>query len=249
MSSRRPSVPDPITPRGRAPCTQLTAAELEIADGFKIAYEGASTQRRRSRVLQEYVAHYAHVAFHPDSWLFPLWISWRAVGEDAGGPERAEAQREARLGLKAIQRGIVEPVSGYVGGWVIGPRGHQELRDGAAAKARTELRRVRQDRQIKTAYRHWRGGRDDPEYQHYLSLVGRRAWELLVGPHPAASPVSSPALHPLLAEAELNTWHSRQAVFVDWIGVFQNDIRDHGLSRALSALVARVHRIPERDLH
>src|SRR3954464_6889075 len=87
-----------------------------------------------------------------------------------------------RLGLRAIQRGIVEPITGYVGGWVTGARAEQELRAATVAKARADLLRVKQDQQLRSAYRDWRQGRDDPEYQHYLSVVGRRAGALAGGP-------------------------------------------------------------------
>ena len=249
MSPRRAITSDPEPPRTRAPRTQLTAPELEIAEGVRTAYDGASTQRRRLRVLEEYVAHYTHIAFHPDSWLVPLWISWRALDHDALSPEERKSSREARLGLQAIQRGIVEPTSGYVGGWVSGPRRHRELQDNAAANARSALRQASQDPHIKAAYRDWREGRRDPEYQRYLTVIGERAWHLLVGFDPAAPPPSPGDLHPVVAEAQLRTWSTRRAVFDEWIPVFLDDIRARGLSRALSALAARVHRVPERSLH
>ena len=249
MCPRRRSTADPATPHTQSPVTQLTGPELEIAEHFRVAYEGASTQRRRSRVLEEYVARHAHIAFHPESWLVPLWISWRALKKDAPDAHNLRLQRDARLGLRAIQRGIVEPITGYVGGWVTGARAEQELRAATVAKARADLLRVKQDQQLRSAYRDWRQGRDDPEYQHYLSVIGRRAWQLLVGPHPAAPPATRPDLDPSLAEAVLRTWQSREAIFIEWTNAFIADIGARGLSRALSTLAARVHRIPERELH
>ena len=47
MSPRRRSVSDPVPPRVRAPGTRLSAPELDIAHGFQVAYDGASTPRRR----------------------------------------------------------------------------------------------------------------------------------------------------------------------------------------------------------
>lgn len=249
MSPRRSPTPGPAPPRGHAPRTRLTAPEFVIAEGFKVAYDGAAGERRRLRVVEEYVAEYAHIAFHPDSWLVALWMTWRGLGKDSLGPGHREAKRQARVGLRAIQRGIVAPTSGYVGGWVVGPRRRRALRAAAVVDARAAVREVRQDARLKTAYRHWRQARNDPEYRRYLVRVGQRAWQLLVGFDPAAPPPSSTGLAPEVAEALLVTWRSRHAVFVAWIEVFQADIRDRGLSRALNALVARVHRIPERDLH
>lgn len=50
---------------------------LEIQNVYGAVFEASSSADKRS-VLRRYTANFPHLAFDPDSWLWPFWQQWRS---------------------------------------------------------------------------------------------------------------------------------------------------------------------------
>ena len=230
------------------PPLALTPAQIEVAERFRAAYESATSDRARAHVIENYVAHHADIAFQPHSWLSPLSTEWRAVSSFPTDPMTIESRRVARVSLAAISRGVTAPITGYVGGFLIGAAGARQIRESKVAEARKQLRHLARDQELLDLYSDWREGRGDAEYERYLRQMGRRAVTVLTGCDLDATPETR-MVHPLLAEAARNTHRTRANVFAPLARRFEDDVRRRSLARARSLLVARLNGVRERDLH
>ena len=150
--------------------------------------------------------------------------------------------------LAAVRRGVSADVHGYVGDLLSGLEGKDQLRTLRVKEARQLLRRVSRDPHLQRAYKRWREGRGDPAYVRYLDAVQRRTMRLVVDFDP-----TPPRPDSGLPEAQRTSIHlgheNRAALYKPYFDRFRQDVRSTSLSRALSALIARLHRLRERDLH
>jgi hypothetical protein len=98
-----------------------------------------SERAGRASLLRNYTANFPHLAFDPDSWLWPLWQEWRA-----------RYGKSDRPFLRALANGI----KAQGDGWMSAKR----ARVWRIAQARTRLSNFRRERRISDVYQEYLEG-------------------------------------------------------------------------------------------
>jgi hypothetical protein len=108
------------------------ADRREVQRVYRVAFDRSDMIGRR-RVLRRYTANFAHLAFDPDSWLWPRWQKWRV---------RYDKTDRAFLG--ALAKGF------QMRGW--GGMSKRRAQAWILGQAKKSLERLRMDVGLKRAY-------------------------------------------------------------------------------------------------
>jgi len=121
------------------PPVPIEEQRAEVQAVYRESFAQSQWAAQKKKVLRSYTANFPHLAFDPDSWLWPLWQEWRARYEPAD-----------RQLLSALANGI----KGRGAGWMSSAR----YRAWILGQARLRLAHLKKDRGVNNLYKQYLEG-------------------------------------------------------------------------------------------